>query len=79
MNQVIIKKIENIIENLSETEQLDIIVYVSSRLKNRLKHHRPVDLAGFLCGEVDPKFNIDNALKKIRGNWLKKRNNNNNE
>lgn len=79
MNRVIIKKIDNIIKNLSETEQLDIIVYVSSRLKNKLKHHRPIDLAGFLLGKVDPNFNIDSALKEIRGDWLKKKNNKTNE
>lgn len=71
MNKANIQKFQNLLQNFSESEQLDLIAYVASNLKKKTKSHTPLNLANFIAGKVDPNFDIDKALKEIRGEWIR--------
>ena len=67
MNHVATQRFETFIQQLSEAEQLDLIAYVAAKLKIKQSARPPLDLAGYLSGKVQTDFDIDAALKEIRG------------
>ena len=71
MNTAIENKFDYLLQNLSETEQLDLIAHVAAKLKKKHSTRSPIDLAGYLAGKVDPNFDIDEALQEIRRRWPK--------
>lgn len=74
MNHIATQRLEALLQQLSEAEQLDLIAHVAAKLKNKQAARRSHDLAGYLAGKVQADFNIDAALEEIRGAWLKERN-----
>lgn len=74
MNQIATQRFESLLQQLSETEQLDLIAYVAAKLKKKKTVHSPFDLSGYLTGKVQVDFDIDAALKEIRSEWLKEQN-----
>ncbi len=74
MNHVATQRFESLLQQLSETEQLDLIAFVAAKLKTKKSARLPLNLAGFLSGKVQADFNIDAALKEIRGEWQKEHN-----
>ena len=71
MNTATENKFDYLLQNLSETEQLDLIAHVAAKLKKKQSAQSPIDLAGFLAGKVDSNFDIDKALQEIRRGWSK--------
>lgn len=65
-----IAKYESILENLSESEQFDLLAYIASKLKRISHKGKRRDLYGILSDKVDPDFDIEAALKEIRSKWL---------
>ncbi|RIK78558.1 hypothetical protein DCC62_07285 [candidate division KSB1 bacterium] len=71
MNTPTENKFDYLLQNLSETEQLDLIAHVAAKLKKKHSAQSPLNLAGYLAGKVDPNFDIDEALQEIRRGWSK--------
>ncbi|NUM77850.1 hypothetical protein HUU40_26105 [candidate division KSB1 bacterium] len=69
MNTTIESKLDDLLQNLSEAEQLDLIAHVAAKLKKKHSTRAPIDLAGYLAGKVDSNFDIDEALQEIRKGW----------
>jgi len=74
MNHIATQRFESLLQQLSETEQLDLIAFVAAKLKNKKTARPPLELTGFLSGKVQADFDIDAALKEIRGEWMKEQN-----
>lgn len=68
MSEITLKKFEMLLNDLSETEQLELISYIVSKFKHKQvdQQRRLIDLSGFLVGKVGPDFDIDNVLKEAR-------------
>jgi len=69
MSMSALKQIESLLGELTREEQLRLIEEVTHRLR-QTETRQPQSLYGILKGKVAEDFDVDQALKEIRSEWL---------
>lgn len=69
MSSSALNQIEALLDNLTREEQLRLIEEIADRLR-QAETRQSQSLYGILKGKVPEDFDVDQALKEIRSEWL---------
>lgn len=69
MSDTTLTRVEQLVDQLSFTDQLSLVEYLAQRLRQATLQKQPQDLYGVWRGRFPDDFDVESALGDIRRRW----------